>query len=148
MYCSKCGAELIEGKPFCANCGSAVEKDEATVEAVALAVPSEEKEPVIVEKPKKAGLDVGMLVWSIIGVVILSSPFSIPAIVMTVLAAVSSPEPAKKKLSIAKKLNVASVIYGAINAVIALITTICLMFFRVIVETVIDKIFEQIFPMI
>ena len=95
MYCKYCGAELLEGQTFCADCGNQVGKLF--------------KE----EKPKKAGLDVGMLVWSILGMYFCGA-FSIPALVMTILASVGTVEESKIRLNIARKFNTVSMIFGAV----------------------------------
>ena len=95
MYCKYCGAELLEGQIFCSNCGNQVGKL------------FEE------EKPKKAGLDVGMLVWSILGMYFCGA-FSIPALVMTILASVGTEEESRVRLAIARKFNIASMIFGAV----------------------------------
>ena len=95
MYCRNCGVELFEGQIFCSNCGNQVGKLF--------------KE----EKPKKAGLDVGMLVWSILGMYFCGA-FSIPALVMTILASIGTEEEAKIRLAIARKFNIANMIFGAV----------------------------------
>ena len=95
MYCKYCGAELLEGQTFCADCGNQVGKL------------FEE------EKPKKAGLDVGMLVWSIFGMYF-CGVLSIPALVMTILASIGTEEEAKIRLAIARKFNIANMIFGAV----------------------------------
>ena len=102
MYCKYCGAELLEGQIFCSNCGNQVGKLF--------------KE----EKPKKAGLDVGMLVWSILGMYFCGA-FSIPALVMTILASIGTEEESKVRLAIARKFNIANMIFGAV-----MIALICL----------------------
>jgi hypothetical protein len=99
MYCKYCGAELMEGQTFCADCGNQVGKL------------FEE------EKPKKAGLDVGMFVWSILGMCF-CGVFSIPALVMTVLASIGTEEESKVRLAIARKFNIASMIFGAVMNVL------------------------------
>ncbi|MBR2346993.1 MAG: zinc ribbon domain-containing protein [Clostridia bacterium] len=102
MYCKYCGAELLEGQTFCADCGNQVGKLF--------------KE----EKPKKAGLDVGMLVWSILGMYFCGA-FSIPALVMTILASVGTVEESKIRLNIARRFNTVSMIFGAVmNALVCL----------------------------
>ena len=99
MYCKYCGAELLEGQTFCADCGNQVGKL------------FEE------EKPKKAGLDVGMLVWSILGMYFCGA-FSIPALVMTILASIGTEEESKIRLAIARQFNIASMIFGAVMNVL------------------------------
>ena len=100
MYCKYCGAELLEGQTFCADCGNQVGKL------------FEE------EKPKKAGLNVGMLVWSILGMYF-CGVFSIPALVMTILASIGTEEEAKIRLAIARKFNIANMRFGAVmNALV------------------------------
>lgn len=103
MYCKHCGTELLDGQNFCANCGAQVE------------CPKPEN-----KKPANAGLNVGMLVWSILGIALCNSPFSIPALVMTILASVSTPEEASKKISIARTFNIVSIIYGIVNILAAM----------------------------
>ena len=102
MYCRNCGSQLSDGQKFCADCGYAVASQPPK------------------DKPQRSGLDVGMLVWSIIGLGVIRSAFAIPALVMTILASVSSPEEASKKIAIAKKFNIAAIIHGAVSVVIAL----------------------------
>ena len=85
----------MEGQTFCADCGNQVGKL------------FEE------EKPKKAGLDVGMLVWSILGMYF-CGVLSIPALVMTILASIGTEEEAKIRLAVARQFNIASMIFGAV----------------------------------
>jgi hypothetical protein len=99
MYCKYCGAELLEGQTFCADCGNQVE------------------DLFKKEKPKKAGLDVGMLVWSILGMYFCGA-FSIPALVMTILASIGTEEESKVRLAIAKRFNIVSMIFGAVMTVL------------------------------
>lgn len=62
------------------------------------------------ETPKKAGLDVAMLVWSIMCVELCASLFSIPSVILTVLAAFNTEEDAALKIKIAKGLNVVGMV--------------------------------------
>jgi hypothetical protein len=105
MYCKYCGAELMEGQTFCADCGNQVGKLF--------------KE----EKPKKAGLDVGMLVWSIFGMYF-CGVFSIPAFVMTILASGGTEEESRVRLAIARKFNIASMIFGAVMTALVYLYTV------------------------
>ena len=99
MYCRNCGSQLDDAQKFCADCGTrAFEERLSTPRA---------------DKPKKAGLDVGMLVWSILGMYFCGG-FSIPALVMTILASVGTVEESKIRLNIARKFNIASMIFGAV----------------------------------
>ncbi len=123
-FCKNCGAELAEDQKFCANCGSAVEDAPAseTVEApVAVAEPVAADTPVAPEEPKKAGLNVGMLVWSIIGLVVCCSPFSIPALIMTILAMNMPVAEAEKKIKLAKTFNIISIVWGVLYFMLAFI---------------------------
>ena len=123
-FCKNCGAELSADQKFCANCGSAVEDAPAseTVEApVAVAEPVVDDTPVVPEEPKKAGLNIGMLVWSIIGLAVCGSPFSIPALIMTILAINLPVEEAEKKIKLAKTFNIISIVWGALYFMAAFI---------------------------
>lgn len=102
MYCRNCGSQLSDGQKFCADCGCAVASQP------------------LKDKPQRAELDVGMLVWSIISLGVIQSAFAIPALVMTILASVSSPAEASKKIAIAKKFNIAAIIHGAVSIAIVL----------------------------
>ena len=98
MFCTNCGHKIEEGNRFCTNCGKAVGSGAVT--------PVIAEEAVVVEAPKKAGLDVATLVWSIMCVELCVSLFSIPSIVLTVLAAFKTEEEAAANLRIAKALNI------------------------------------------
>ena len=106
MYCRNCGSQLDDAQKFCADCGTrAFEERLSTPRA---------------DKPKKAGLDVGMLVWSILGIHFCGA-FSIPALVMTILASVGTVEESKIRLNIARRFNTVSMIFGAVmNALVCL----------------------------
>lgn len=122
-FCKNCGAELAEDQKFCANCGAVVEEAPAA-EPVAEPIAEPVAEPVILdEAPKKAGLNVGMLVWSIIGIVCCCTPLSVAALIFTILAANNTPEDAASKISKAKLFNILSVVLGAV----------CFIFYFVIV---------------
>ena len=54
-----------------------------------------------------------MLVWSIFGMYF-CGVLSIPALVMTILASIGTEEEAKIRLAIARKFNIASMIFGAV----------------------------------
>jgi hypothetical protein len=127
-FCKNCGAELAEDQKFCANCGNAVESEAAPAtaeepavveEPVAVEAPVAVAEPVVVEapvaeEPVKAGLNVGMLVWSIIGLVVCCSPFSIPALIMTILAINMPVVEAEKKIKLARTFNIISIVWGVL----------------------------------
>ena len=128
-FCKNCGAELSADQKFCANCGSAVEsapapeavEEPAVVEEpVAVEAPVAVAEPVAPEEPKKAGLNVGMLVWSIIGIVV-CSPFSIPALIMTIIAINKPVAEAEKKIKLAKTFNIISIVWGVLYFMLAFI---------------------------
>lgn len=111
-FCKNCGAELADDQKFCANCGATVEEAPA----------AEVAEPVILdEAPKKAGLNVGMLVWSIIGIVCCCTPLSVAALIFTILAANNTPEDAASKISKAKLFNILSVVLGAVYFIICFV---------------------------
>ena len=123
-FCKNCGAELSLDQKFCANCGTSVERapveeevvapvEEETVAPVAVEAPVAEV-PVADDEPKKAKLNVGMLVWSIIGLVVCCSPFSIPALIMTILAINIPEEEAEKKIKLARTFNIVSIVWGVI----------------------------------
>ena len=100
MYCRNCGSQLDDEQKFCADCGTrAFEERLSTPRA---------------DKPKNAGLDVGMLVWSIIGLVVCCSPFSIPALIMTILAINMPVVEAEKKIKLARTFNIISIVWGVL----------------------------------
>ena len=99
MYCRNCGSALDDSQKYCSYCGSRI-----------LLEPGDKP---VAEKPKRAGLDVGMLVWSILGMYFCGA-FSIPALVMTILASVGTVEESKIRLNIARKFNTVSMIFGAV----------------------------------
>ena len=105
MYCTNCGTKLAEGHKFCTNCGKNIMAEEN--EAAVVAVDASASE---IEAPKRAGLDVAMLVWSIMCVELCASLFSIPSIVLTVLASFNTKEEAAPKLKIAKALNIVGMV--------------------------------------
>ena len=128
-FCKNCGAELAEDQKFCANCGSAVEsapapeavEEPAVVEEhVAVEAPVAVAEPVA-EEPVKAGLNIGMLIWSIIGLVVCCSPFSIPALIMTILAINMPVAEAEKKIKLARTFNIISIVWGVLYFAFAFI---------------------------
>jgi hypothetical protein len=129
-FCKNCGAELAEDQKFCANCGNAVESEAAPAtaeepavveEPVAVEAPVAVAEPVVAEEPVKAGLNVGMLVWSIIGLVVCGSPFSIPALIMTILAINMPVVEAEKKIKLARTFNIISIVWGVLYFIFAFI---------------------------
>ena len=99
MYCRNCGSALDDSQKYCSYCGSRILL--------------EPRDKPVADKPKKAGLDVGMLVWSIFGMYFCGA-FSIPALVMTILASVGTEEESRVRLAIARKFNIASMIFGAV----------------------------------
>ena len=103
--------------------GAAVaEAPAAAVEApVAVAEPVVDDTPVVPEEPKKAGLNIGMLVWSIIGLVVCCSPFSIPALIMTILAMNMPVAEAEKKIKLARTFNIISIVWGVLYFMLAFI---------------------------
>ena len=99
-FCTNCGTELKGGK-FCVNCGAAVDQPEAEVKKEEQAAPA----------PAKMGLDVKMLVWSIINTVLCCQILGIIALVFTILASETTDvEIAKKYLKTAKILNIVGII--------------------------------------
>ena len=100
MYCRNCGSQLDDAQKFCANCGTRVFEERVNTTRA--------------DKPKKAGLDVGMLVWSIIGLVVCGSPFAIPALIMTILAINMPVVEAEKKIKLARTFNIISIVWGVL----------------------------------
>lgn len=98
MYCTECGYKTEDGQSFCTNCGRPLDSGE-----ISSVVPAE---TVVTENPKRAGLDVAMLVWSIMCIELCASLFSIPSLIITICAASKTPEEAKGSLRIAKGLNI------------------------------------------
>ena len=100
MYCRNCGSALDDSQKYCSYCGSRI-----------LLEPGDKP---VTDKPKRAGLDVGMRVWSIIGLVVCYSPFSIPALIMTILAINMPVVEAEKKIKLAKTFNIISIVWGVL----------------------------------
>lgn len=98
MFCTGCGYKTEDGQSFCTNCGRPLDSGE-----ISSVVPAE---TVVTENPKRAGLDVAMLVWSIMCIELCASLFSIPSLIITICAASKTPEEAKGSLRIAKGLNI------------------------------------------
>ena len=101
MYCRNCGSALDDSQKYCSYCGSRI-----------LLEPGDK--PVAAEEPVKAGLNIGMLLWSIIGLVVCYSPFSIPALIMTILAMNMPVAEAEKKIKLAKTFNIISIVWGVL----------------------------------
>ena len=100
MYCRNCGAALDDSQKYCSYCGSRILL--------------EPRDKPAADKPKKAGLDVGMLIWSIIGLVVCCSPFSIPALIMTILAINMPVVEAEKKIKLARTFNIISIVWDVL----------------------------------
>ena len=123
-FCKNCGAELSADQKFCANCGSAVEsapapeaiEEPAVVEEpVAVEAPVAVAEPVAAEEPVKAGLNVGMLVWSIINLLFCCQALGIASLILTIMAkSATSPEDEAKKIKSAKICNIIGTVGGVI----------------------------------
>ena len=89
-YCRNCGAELEETAQYCSRCGTKVNDGAKDSSA---------------EQEEKAGLNVGLLVWSIINVFLLTV-LGVIALVFTVIASDKSGEEAKNNIKIARILNI------------------------------------------
>ena len=113
MYCRNCGSALDDSQKYCAYCGSRILRESG-------------------DKPKRAGLDVGMLVWSILGMYFCGA-FSIPALVMTILASVGTVEESKIRLNIARKFNTVSMIFGAVMTALVFLYIIFYVVFIVMI---------------
>ena len=100
MYCRNCGSALDDSQKYCSYCGSRILL--------------EPRDKPAADKPKKAGLDVGMLIWSIIGLVVCCSPFSIPALIMTILAINMPVVEAEKKIKLARTFNIISIVWDVL----------------------------------
>ena len=101
MYCRNCGSALDDSQKYCSYCGSRISLESGD-------------KPVAAEEPVKAGLNIGMLIWSIIGLVVCCSPFSIPALIMTILAMNMPVAEAEKKIKLAKTFNIISIVWGVL----------------------------------
>ena len=101
MYCRNCGSALDDSQKYCSYCGSRI-----------LLEPGDK--PVAAEEPVKAGLNIGMLIWSIIGLVVCYSPFSIPALITTILAMKMPVAEAEKKIKLARTFNIISIVWGVL----------------------------------
>ena len=100
-FCRNCGTELGEEQKFCVNCGAAVEPEIKQEDQPAPEAP---------EAPKKMGLNIKMLVWSIVNTVLCCQILGIIALVFTILAGENADlETAKKYLKTAKVLNIVGI---------------------------------------
>ncbi len=99
-FCRNCGAEMEDDKLYCTNCGAPM---------VNMAQPA----------PQKQGLNVGMLIFSIIVLICCSPIFGIISLIMTITAQNATPEDAKKKIKIALILNIIGIVVGLIINVVA-----------------------------
>ena len=100
MYCRNCGSALDDSQKYCSYCGSRILLEPGDKPAA--------------DKPKKAGLNIGMLIWSIIGLVVCCSPFSIPALIMTILAINMPVAEAEKKIKLARTFNIISIVWDVL----------------------------------
>jgi len=108
-FCTNCGTEIKGGK-FCVNCGAPIEND-TEEKAYTQAAP----------QPAKAGLNVKMLVWSII-TILFCQVLGIVALVLTILAAESTDaDGAKKYIKIAKILNIVALVCTALYVIFMII---------------------------
>ena len=104
-FCKNCGAELGDGK-FCVNCGAAVDPEVKQEEQPVTETPA---------VPQKMGLNVKMLVWSIVNTVLCCQILGIIALVFTILAGESVDlDTAKKYLKTAKILNIIGIVCVAV----------------------------------
>ncbi len=113
-FCVNCGKELTEGQLFCPQCGTRAADSAPKSEPVVNPVPPAEE---------KAGINAGMLVWSIINI-FLSTVLGIIALVFTILASNEPIERAQKTLKTAKILNIVATVLGVIGVILSIILVI------------------------
>lgn len=123
-FCTNCGSELKGGK-FCTVCGAAVETETFTEEKTYT-----QAQPEAAPQPQKAGLNVKMLVWSIINTVLCCQVLGIVALVLTILAGESTDiDGAKKYIKIAKILNIVGAVCMALYVIFMIIYVIVMIVF-------------------
>ena len=126
-FCKNCGFDIGDAK-FCTQCGTpaysaqkeetAQKADEATC-ATAEPETCNDQAKTVKEEPKKMGLNVKMLVWSIINTVLCCQILGIISLVFTILAAETfDRESAEKYLKTAKILNIVGIICIALYVLI------------------------------
>ena len=116
-FCTNCGAELKGGK-FCVNCGAAIEND---TEEKAYTQAAYEAAP----QPTKAGLNVKMLIWSIINALLCCQILGAVSIVFTILAAESTDAlESQKYIKIAKILNLIGAVCMALYVIFMIVYVI------------------------
>ena len=112
-FCRVCGKELEEGQEICTGCG----------------VPVKEPQPAVVEEEKKAELNVGLFVWSLVNLILCSQVAAgVIALIFTLLAKGESLEKAARYNKIAKIANIVGTVIGVVVA-LAVIAYVCFLFF-------------------
>ena len=111
-FCRNCGKELGEGQTVCTRCGAPCEPLVYTATC---------------EQPKKRGLNVGMLVWSLINLVLCSQVAAgVIALVFTILAKDEDEIKSKRYIKIAKISNIVGTVFAAVLLVLLVIFYICM----------------------
>lgn len=115
-FCRVCGKELEEGQVICTGCG----------------VPVAEPQPVnieVEEKNKKAELNVGQFVWSLVNLILCSQiAAGVIALIFVLLAKGEELEKAARYNKIAKIANIVGTVIGAITVLLVIIYVFFLFF--------------------
>lgn len=100
-FCRICGKELIDGQLVCTGCG----------------VPVAPQTEITEEKIKKADLNVGLFIWSLINLILFSQVAAgVIGLVFTLLAKGEELEKAKRYNKIAKIANIIGTVLGVLVA--------------------------------
>lgn len=108
-FCRACGRELAEGQLVCTGCGV------PATEPVAVNVKAEEKN-------KRAELNVGMFIWSLVNLILCSQVAAgVIALIFTLLAKGEELEKAARYNKIARIANIVGTVLGVLTVLLVIV---------------------------
>ena len=110
-FCRNCGDEMAEGQEFCMKCGAQKVPSAETVDL---------NQEIKTEK-KNEGLNVGMLVWSIINIALCNQIAGAIALIFTLLARDEEEVKAKRYNGYSKLFNIIGTALGVLAVIIVVI---------------------------